>query len=336
MKGFSHVSCKFFRVGSCTASLSCPFSHSTAGPGQQKEASAWFVYDNCKFGLKCALTRVLPGQSTAMDRRNKKAAQLAATSSGGGGASKERERDRDRDSRGRKSVSTTSLTTGQAAGRGGTPSRSNTLLFGSTAPTRMLPMGTRPPLPLSISKGAPAPAETAPSLQDADFTSYDTFVKAAEQAERSADAHEAFAQAREDEANEEQIDSPTNGVLSPPAKSASPFPGSTPSKPHHFTSRHGLSPSVDSPSCASPSANASANANPICINGFLPGTSPCDPAYATQPLAAGQTSSAPDMTPFNMHLSSPCGSGLAALLSLSRTQPPPNMLLPFIFSQFNY
>ncbi|KAF9034184.1 hypothetical protein BDZ89DRAFT_1062624 [Hymenopellis radicata] len=51
-KDLSHVPCKFFRVGGCTA------------------------------GLHCALAHVLPGQSPSMDRRNKKAAQMARTGEG--------------------------------------------------------------------------------------------------------------------------------------------------------------------------------------------------------------------------------------------------------------
>ncbi|KAF9078605.1 hypothetical protein BDP27DRAFT_1177729, partial [Rhodocollybia butyracea] len=61
-KDLSHVPCKFYKVGSCTAGSSCPFSHSgVTGPGAQKDVCAWFVKgNNCKFGHKCALAHVLP------------------------------------------------------------------------------------------------------------------------------------------------------------------------------------------------------------------------------------------------------------------------------------
>lgn len=59
-KDLSHVPCKFFKVGGCTAGPSCPFSHTLPEPGQ-KEHCAWFVNGNCKFGHKCALAHVLPG-----------------------------------------------------------------------------------------------------------------------------------------------------------------------------------------------------------------------------------------------------------------------------------
>ncbi|KAG8943739.1 hypothetical protein FRC03_002347, partial [Tulasnella sp. 419] len=77
-KDLSHVPCKFFKVGGCTAGPSCPFSHAQLEPGQQKQPCTWFVKGSCKFGHKCALAHILPGQPMSMDRKNKKAAQQAA------------------------------------------------------------------------------------------------------------------------------------------------------------------------------------------------------------------------------------------------------------------
>ncbi|KAF9269712.1 hypothetical protein L218DRAFT_916099 [Marasmius fiardii PR-910] len=98
-KDLSHVPCKFFKVGSCTAGSSCPFSHTVLEPGAQKDVCAWFVKGNCKFGHKCALAHVLPGQSMSMDRKNKKAAQAAA--GGGKNESKSSGRSGKRDAQGR-------------------------------------------------------------------------------------------------------------------------------------------------------------------------------------------------------------------------------------------
>ncbi|KAJ7918521.1 hypothetical protein B0H13DRAFT_1992542, partial [Mycena leptocephala] len=78
-KDLSHVPCKFYKVGSCTAGSSCPFSHSMVEPGGQKDVCAWFVKGNCKFGHKCALAHqarrreqlrnpLLAGGSTAPTR----------------------------------------------------------------------------------------------------------------------------------------------------------------------------------------------------------------------------------------------------------------------------
>ncbi|KAL5496035.1 hypothetical protein ACEPAH_3128 [Sanghuangporus vaninii] len=367
-KDVSHVPCKFFKVGSCTAGQSCPFSHQVQQPGQQKDVCAWFVKGNCKFGHKCALAHILPGQSPAMDRRNKKAAQLAAAAAtggnggtGGAGAVAHKDRDRERDSRNRKAVSSSSSNSGQTAGRGGPSSRSNTLLSGSTAPTRVLSAGARPPLPISISKAAPAPAETAPALHDADFTSRDTLPKSDDGLQgpnqngtNDAQQQQAYQQTHEVDASKENADNHNNnstngiGVISSPSKpvNAPLFPVSTPPRPHRFAGRHGSSPSIDfgpvgSPPRASPMNTSS---NPIRINGFSPGTSPRDSVHVTQPLAAAATvadstfshSGAPTANLF-MGPSSPRGTGsgtgggngglLAASLSLGATssQTPPQM-----------
>ncbi|KZT00750.1 uncharacterized protein LAESUDRAFT_739492 [Laetiporus sulphureus 93-53] len=157
-KDLSHVPCKFFRVGSCTAGPSCPFSHAVLEPGQQKEVCAWFVKGNCKFGHKCALAHILPGQSMSMDRKNKKAAQLAANAAnapGGGG------REGSRAARSQKSGS-----------HGGSSSQSrNALLSGSTAPTRAVSSNSRSGIPMQL-KTTLSPSTPAPPVKDTDFASF--------------------------------------------------------------------------------------------------------------------------------------------------------------------
>ncbi|GAA6062105.1 hypothetical protein JCM10212_002355 [Sporobolomyces blumeae] len=76
-KDLSHVPCKFYKANSCTAGASCPFSHDLVNPGQSKPICQWFAKGNCKFGHKCALAHVLPGQPMSFDRKNKRAAQAA-------------------------------------------------------------------------------------------------------------------------------------------------------------------------------------------------------------------------------------------------------------------
>ncbi|KAK7044973.1 hypothetical protein R3P38DRAFT_3433469 [Favolaschia claudopus] len=145
-KDLSHVPCKFYKVGSCTAGSSCPFSHSLAEPGGQKDVCAWFVKGNCKFGHKCALAHILPGQTMAMDRKNKKAAQIAA------GGSNNKNGD-----------------SGGKGGRGGNKrdNGNNRLLAGgSTAPTR-----ARPPMNMPL-KATISPSAPAPPLKDTDFASF--------------------------------------------------------------------------------------------------------------------------------------------------------------------
>ncbi|OCF43333.1 cleavage and polyadenylation specificity factor subunit 4 [Kwoniella heveanensis CBS 569] len=73
----SHVPCRFFKAGACTAGDSCPFSHA-APDAAKREVCQWFLKGNCKFGHKCALAHVRPGEPMSMDRKNKKAAQLEA------------------------------------------------------------------------------------------------------------------------------------------------------------------------------------------------------------------------------------------------------------------
>ncbi|KAI6040906.1 hypothetical protein EDC04DRAFT_2673295 [Pisolithus marmoratus] len=161
-KDLSHVPCKFFKVGACTAGSSCPFSHTVPEPGQSKDVCTWFVKGNCKFGHKCALAHVLPGQTMAMDRKNKKAAQLAANGGvnagpGGGGKGSKK-----KDSQ-----------SGQSAGSGsgrGTPVHGRPgLLSGSTAPTRAT--SSRPPISMSL-KATISPSAPAPPLKDTDFAAF--------------------------------------------------------------------------------------------------------------------------------------------------------------------
>ncbi|THG95593.1 hypothetical protein EW026_g6099 [Hermanssonia centrifuga] len=155
-KDLSHVPCKFFKVGSCTAGSSCPFSHTILEPGQQKEVCTWFVKGNCKFGHKCALAHILPGQSMSMDRKNKKAAQAAASAANSNAASP---REGHRGGRSQRNAT-------QGLQGGGSNSR-NTLLSGSTAPTRSL--SSSRPLPL---KTTLSPSTPAPPVQDTEFVSY--------------------------------------------------------------------------------------------------------------------------------------------------------------------
>ncbi|KAF9225789.1 hypothetical protein BS17DRAFT_777689 [Gyrodon lividus] len=167
-KDLSHVPCKFFKVGACTAGSSCPFSHAVQEPGQHKDVCAWFVKGNCKFAHKCALAHILPGQSMSMDRKNKKAAQLAANGGGAGGASGGGGRE-GRSSRGGKKD-----THHVALAQGGLPTGTfvttrTSLLTGSTAPTRTT--STRPPISMPL-KATISPSAPAPPLKDTDFAAF--------------------------------------------------------------------------------------------------------------------------------------------------------------------
>ncbi|KAG8704482.1 hypothetical protein FRC08_002209 [Ceratobasidium sp. 394] len=158
-KDLSHVPCKFFKVGGCTAGPACPFSHHVSEPGESKNVCTWFVKGSCKFGHKCALAHILPGQPMSMDKRNKRAAQAAAGGKSGdkpgGGQGRDRGRrggfDGDQGGRSRERKS------GNAQG---------------TSPPVGMGIGSR--APITISKAAPTPAAlsdalSGPALKDTDF-----------------------------------------------------------------------------------------------------------------------------------------------------------------------
>jgi hypothetical protein len=275
------VPCKFFRVGSCTAGPSCPFSHHLQEPGQHKDVCTWFVKGNCKFGHKCALAHILPGQTMSMDRKNKKAAQIAA-----GGASNGNPKETNKAGKAQKRDASASTSSGG-------PNR-NPLLSGSTAPTRNLAASARPPMTMPL-KASISPSAPAPPLMDTDFASLGLM-----------DEHEktptAPAQRKpvtpppvvEVFAPPEAIPAPTPApALSPqdiphPKSPPSPLPLSTPRRA--AVQKHRASNSIDfgpigSPPRASP-------AQPSRLNGGSPETSPSQVAFtSTSPFSAPGTHS---------------------------------------------
>ncbi|THH14578.1 hypothetical protein EW146_g5774 [Bondarzewia mesenterica] len=293
-KDLSHVPCKFFKVGSCTAGSSCPFSHSILEPGQQKDVCTWFVKGNCKFGHKCALAHVLPGQSMAMDRKNKKAAQAAANANGGAA------RDGGKPAKSNKGAQ-------NGVGLSGNIGQRNPLLPGSTAPTRILQGSTRPPIPMSL-KSAVSPSAPAPPLQDTDFASFG-LPDETQQAPLRAPPKGSHSSSRTGTTTTE--DEPTSASKSSP----SPLPFSTPSGPRR---QHGASPSTDLGPIGSPPRSVSSLSHPP-LNGFSPGTSPAqNPNF----ISASPFSAPGTQTLFFAGESSEdfkARSGIAASLGTTRT-----------------
>ncbi|CAL1699826.1 unnamed protein product [Somion occarium] len=275
-KDLSHVPCKFFRVGSCTAGSSCPFSHNVLEPGQQKEVCAWFVKGNCKFGHKCALAHILPGQSMSMDRKNKKAAQAAANAAGGGGSGGNRDRE------------------GRGGGRGGKNAprgeqrdgSRNALLSGSTAPTRTL-SSSRGSMPMPM-KATLSPSAPAPPVKDTDFASFglpDEANKLSSPPAQGKPLAEGSPEGNSDETRDETETVAVAEESEPGKTSPSPLPTSVPS-----ARRSGLS-QTDSPSAVDfgpigspPQASPAGIAR---VNGFSPGTSPHH--LSTSPFSAPGT-----------------------------------------------
>ncbi|TFK87122.1 hypothetical protein K466DRAFT_646040 [Polyporus arcularius HHB13444] len=297
-KDLSHVPCKFFRVGSCTAGSSCPFAHTVLEPGQQKEVCAWFVKGNCKFGHKCALAHVLPGQSMSMDRKNKKAAQLAANAGGGGS-----QRDGPK-SRGHK---------GQHGPPAAGQSR-NPLLSGSTAPTRSLGANARSPIPMPL-KATLSPSAPAPPVKDTDFASFglpdesNKLPSAPAQGKPPASADSTAADA--DQPSADSDPSKEDSPAQPDRDSPSPLPTHNASAPRRISD---ASPAVDFGPIGSPPRASSSSSRPARVNGFSPGTSPQNLPISSSPFSAPGTQTVFTVSRPDESLSEYSRAGLSASL----------------------
>ncbi|CEP17823.1 hypothetical protein [Parasitella parasitica] len=60
----SHVPCKFYKQGTCTAGANCTFSHSS-DLSSESAVCKYFVKGNCKFGSKCALLHTMSPYGTS-------------------------------------------------------------------------------------------------------------------------------------------------------------------------------------------------------------------------------------------------------------------------------
>lgn len=251
--------CKFYKVGGCTAGSSCPFSHSSVEPGAQKETCTWFIKGNCKFGHKCALAHVLPGQSMAMDRKNKKAAQTAAS-----GASGEKGGKLGGGVRG----GTRREATSSAPGGNRLP----LLAGGATAPTRIMggsgsSSSGRPPMTMPL-KATISPSAPAPPLKDTDFTSFAT-LEAMEGVHPSTDiSSQTEGRSAEEGASNVAPDIPI--AQNAPNPSTNAVPVSAPRPPANAASND-FGP-IGSP----PNFRSGQPTSPSRVNGgaFSPGTSP--------------------------------------------------------------
>lgn len=67
----SHVPCKFFKQGTCTAGANCTFSHSS-DLSSESAVCKYFVKGNCKFGTKCALLHTMSPFGTSGSSSNKR------------------------------------------------------------------------------------------------------------------------------------------------------------------------------------------------------------------------------------------------------------------------
>ncbi|RPD53019.1 hypothetical protein L226DRAFT_517423 [Lentinus tigrinus ALCF2SS1-7] len=297
-KDLSHVPCKFFKVGSCTAGSSCPFSHQVLEPGQQKEVCAWFVKGNCKFGHKCALAHVLPGQSMSMDRKNKKAAQLAANA--GGGAQKDGPRSKP-----------------HKASHHGAPAGGqsrNALFSGSTAPTRSVGANARSPIPMPL-KATLSPSAPAPPVKDTDFASFglpdesNKLPSAPAQGKPSVTADSTPLEAEQPSSNPHP--NTDEATPHPDRESPSPLPTHTTSAPRRISD---ASTAVDFGPIGSPPRASSSSSRPARINGFSPGTSPQTHPISSSPFSAPGTQTVFTISRHDDGLSDYSRSGISASL----------------------
>ena len=197
-----------------------------------------------------------------MDRKNKKAAQVAAGASGGkdggrGGKNQRRENQ-------------------SAVASGGSPSTSgssmrNPLLSGSTAPTRALPASSRPPLSMPL-KATISPSAPAPLLQDTDFASFalrDESNKHSVAPAQGKSSQSPFPLVKPDATAADQVVGVVENRASP---APSPLPPSTPSAPRRFGVNQPRSP--DFGPIGSPPRSISSTGQATRMNGFSPSTPP--------------------------------------------------------------
>ncbi|KAI9485550.1 MAG: hypothetical protein EXX96DRAFT_533894 [Benjaminiella poitrasii] len=58
LSNLSHVPCKFYKQGTCTAGANCTFSHNS-DLSSESAVCKYFIKGNCKFGTKCALLHTM-------------------------------------------------------------------------------------------------------------------------------------------------------------------------------------------------------------------------------------------------------------------------------------
>lgn len=82
--------CPSFQLGKCILGNNCPFSHTRVEHAARKEICEAFVKGNCELAHKCPQAHMLPGQSIAIDRKNKMAARFAQVREGATGNNQNR------------------------------------------------------------------------------------------------------------------------------------------------------------------------------------------------------------------------------------------------------
>jgi hypothetical protein len=246
----------------------------------------------------------------AMDRKNKKAAQVAAGNAGGG-------------KEGGRGMKVQKREPKVAGGFESSPSTlashaRNPLLSGSTAPTRVLPTAPRRPLPMPLK--AISPSAPAPPLKDTDFASFSLPDESDDHLETSAQDQPSF----QTELTQTTLDFSESDMIVPvqenqPNLASSSLPLSTASVPRRLGGKLPGSPgAVDFGPIGSPPRSIGQQPR---VNGASPGTSPSHNTgfVPTSPFSAPGT-----QTVFLSYEHGPSTdhkgrSGIAASLGANRT-----------------
>ena len=214
----------------------------------------------------------------AMDRKNKKAAQLAANVNG-------QAKEGGKSGKSSKSGSQHGAGSG-ASGSGSGPAR-NALLSGSTAPTRILQGSARGPMPIPL-KVAVSPSAPAPPVQDTDFASYGLPDESNQLPTAPAQNKPFSSPPTDDGSLSEANDVPPDVQIEPEPSAApnvpsSPLPFHSPSAPRQMR----LPANTDLGPIGSP-RSVSSHGQVAHVNGFSPGTSPSQGVgiLSTSPFSA--------------------------------------------------
>jgi hypothetical protein len=214
-----------------------------------------------------------------MDRKNKKAAQLAANANG-------QAKEGGKGGKSSKSGSQPGAESG-VSGSGSGPTR-NALLSGSTAPTRILQGSARGPMPIPL-KAAVSPSAPAPPVQDTDFASYGLPDESNKLPTAPAQNNSFASPPTENSSFLEADDAPPEVLIEQEAPAASNAPSSL--LPFHSPSAPRQMRLPENPPDLGPIGSprsVSSHGQVARVNGFSPSTSPTQGAgvLSTSPFSA--------------------------------------------------
>ncbi len=206
-----------------------------------------------------------------MDRKNKKAAQLAANAAAG-----PTYKDGQKHSKPHRAS--------HHPASQPNPSR-NPLLSGSTAPTRaMTSSNARTPIPMPL-KATLSPSAPAPPVKDTDFVSFGIPDESNKLPSAPAQGKATSSSTPDGSVPAPDSDQPPiqDPNATPDRASPAPLPTHTPSDPRRVSD---ASPPVDFGPIGSPPRASSSSSRPARVNGFSPGTSPQPQGLSTSPFSA--------------------------------------------------